>query len=780
MAFNTGNPLGSTDARDLSDNAQNFDQAINGPSATWVDRLDNTRISLRGQIGYTGTGASGAIQSYASGLVLSGYNVIILYSGEFYRPSASATLPYTTTATLPDVDSNLASIGDANLRQDLAGDPADGLGATLVNGAVIRVTSISAMEAYSAPVGYVFSLNAGGRSGVFDVVSGDFSTELAADTLNGIYVGLADNVTGTTKVAKRRDAGFLTAEMFGALFDGSDDSAAWNALATNMPSGSVISSTTPGGTTKCESSVTFTKDVIFDCPNITINMGVGTFEAKGAYQEITASLSANAEQGSQSISVDTTSEFNEGDLFTIQDTADFSFSKHRPVYYKGEFIEVVSVSAGEVGILSVLRDNYTASATVKLFKMAPITVSAKGINFIGGGNFILLGLDLCRNVYFENVSVQGGLDRAAMFRRCYGVRVVGGDYVHRESATLETHYGIAVANCQDVILEPRLAFGTRHGVTTGGFSGDAAIVCRDVFIVRANVANDNYIYAADFHGNSENCWYIDCTINNRVGIAGKNCGVKGGSVDSKALDDRVLSWHEVVAGDMVFQGVKCIVRGSCTGFGYSSSYIMQNVEENFRIVLDDIVYDWKSTSGIPGISGNFADGSKVTKWETVIRNIQFIGDTSSIDRVSIIAISNPASFASSPVPITRLYIDNISIDNINGLSNWVLSSGGALATGSLVTLPSLTFREVISVPAGGYKSATFSKSFPAYPEEPRISMASDRVITTENFFAIPVVEDTNFSSFDFILTTLDSANTVTNTSPAVVWAEVGMKNHVMS
>jgi len=103
-----------------------------------------------------------------------------------------------------------------------------------------------------------------------------------------------------------------------------------------------------------------------------------------------------------------------------------------------------------------------------------------------------------------------------------------------------------------------------------------------------------------------------------------------------------------------------------------------------------------------------------------------------------------------------------------------------LATGSLVTLPSLTFREVISVPAGGYKSATFSKSFPAYPEEPRISMASDRVITTENFFAIPVVEDTNFSSFDFILTTLDSANTVTNTSPAVVWAEVGMKNHVMS
>jgi hypothetical protein len=82
---------------------------------------------------------------------------------------------------------------------------------------VIRVTSIAAMEAYSAPVGYVFSLNAGGRSGVFDVVAGDFSTELAADTLNGIYVGLADDTTATTKVAKRRFTDEVDIRWYGAV-----------------------------------------------------------------------------------------------------------------------------------------------------------------------------------------------------------------------------------------------------------------------------------------------------------------------------------------------------------------------------------------------------------------------------------------------------------------------------------------------------------------------------------------------------------------------------------
>ena len=87
---------------------------------------------------------------------------------------------------------------------------------TEVENRVIRVTSISAIEAYSAPVGYVFSLNAGGRSGTFDVIAGDFYTELAADTLNGIYVGLADNATATTKVAKRRFSGRVSVLWFGA------------------------------------------------------------------------------------------------------------------------------------------------------------------------------------------------------------------------------------------------------------------------------------------------------------------------------------------------------------------------------------------------------------------------------------------------------------------------------------------------------------------------------------------------------------------------------------
>ncbi|MBL5825435.1 hypothetical protein [Serratia fonticola] len=49
--YNTGNPVepnGSTDPRDLYDNSQNLDKAVNGDAATWQDRKDRTRKSWSG------------------------------------------------------------------------------------------------------------------------------------------------------------------------------------------------------------------------------------------------------------------------------------------------------------------------------------------------------------------------------------------------------------------------------------------------------------------------------------------------------------------------------------------------------------------------------------------------------------------------------------------------------------------------------------------------------------------------------------------------------------
>jgi|SRR5690554_2362936 len=58
--FNTGNPLGSNDPRDLDDNAKNMDLAVNAEADTFQDRLGKSRLTWAGIV-KAGTGDAGVI-----------------------------------------------------------------------------------------------------------------------------------------------------------------------------------------------------------------------------------------------------------------------------------------------------------------------------------------------------------------------------------------------------------------------------------------------------------------------------------------------------------------------------------------------------------------------------------------------------------------------------------------------------------------------------------------------------------------------------------------------
>ena len=98
--FNTGNPIGSTDARDRLDNSENLYFAVNSLSPTFVDRLGVTRDTLDGiyqksayyragtfDDGYTLTNNR---QTLAYG------NVEYSWSGAFPKVVSSASTPETT------------------------------------------------------------------------------------------------------------------------------------------------------------------------------------------------------------------------------------------------------------------------------------------------------------------------------------------------------------------------------------------------------------------------------------------------------------------------------------------------------------------------------------------------------------------------------------------------------------------------------------------------------------------------------------------------------------
>jgi len=150
--YNTGNPIGSKDPRDLYDNAENLDEAVNTRTAeSWDDRFGVARKTWWGMerdfqqllinSGYENIG------DYGPGLEITARNQIFWRDGELYRAGASLDLPYTTTGDWGAEEGLFVAVGDAALRQELGGSVQDGQGGAMVRGAVIYVNTIADLQA---------------------------------------------------------------------------------------------------------------------------------------------------------------------------------------------------------------------------------------------------------------------------------------------------------------------------------------------------------------------------------------------------------------------------------------------------------------------------------------------------------------------------------------------------------------------------------------------------------------------------------------------------------
>lgn len=155
------NPVGSTQPKDLSDNAQVLDKLVVGTGPSVVDRLGRLRYSwagmeyefqnaqdgrdaefqqFLGSLGYAWVG------DYAAGVVFNRRNEYTVRDGVLYRPAASAALPLVMTGTWATDQPKLVVMDlEELLRADLANSSDPTLGAALVARAVSTVSDIPAL-----------------------------------------------------------------------------------------------------------------------------------------------------------------------------------------------------------------------------------------------------------------------------------------------------------------------------------------------------------------------------------------------------------------------------------------------------------------------------------------------------------------------------------------------------------------------------------------------------------------------------------------------------------
>jgi hypothetical protein len=372
---------------------------------------------------------------------------------------------------------------------------------------VIRVTSIAAMEAYSAPVGYVFSLNAGGRSGVFDVIAGDFSTELTADTENGIYVGQADDPTATTKVAKRRIDDRIYLDWFG-VNDGDDIVSPYSVARSmciiekrdlQLSAGSFFGlglELIPGskiygaGYNKTSIDGVLGGDV-FVSPAITATTLTQTEDLFAGDTTHTINNTASA-----------------GDFIRFLSTRRFTTEwdggiEIRPAYVDGEILQIRSATATEITFMQPVTLNFllSTSADVEFFTphekggIFDLKVKRNRTTITGASGIHVDGFDGFEydNIETENFNAAG--------IRVYRTFYLKGGWLYAKGGTadLGLDYGISINDgCKYAEIQTVIGSRCRHAIAGGG-SGYAV----SMFVnVQSITATDGFSHGADAHANT--------------------------------------------------------------------------------------------------------------------------------------------------------------------------------------------------------------------------------------------------------------------------------------
>lgn len=215
MTYNTGNPIGSTDARDRSDNSENLDLAVNSLSQTFVDRLGVTRDTLEGIYQKSAYYRAG---TFEAGYTLTNNRQTLAYGNIEY--SWSGAFPKVVQAgSTPAASGGIGAgawvdrSGDL-LRQELASNSGLSLIGTFPTMVALKLVAGTA----TGKRAYIREYNTGTNLG-----SGWFTWD-AASTVSDDG-GVVIKVTGVATGRWVRDVGgFVTPTMFGAI-GGSGNSA---------------------------------------------------------------------------------------------------------------------------------------------------------------------------------------------------------------------------------------------------------------------------------------------------------------------------------------------------------------------------------------------------------------------------------------------------------------------------------------------------------------------------------------------------------------------------
>lgn len=450
---------------------------------------------------------------------------------------------------------------------------------------------------------------------------------------------------------------------------------------------------------------------------------------RGAITELGA-LTSGGIKGGKSLSCGTVAGVEVGDLLVIDNQVPSSFSQHRVGYTDGEMNKVAELNDNNLIMQHAFRgvSNYPILPTTKIFKITPIKLTLKNSSFksSGMGAAFALSINFAESISLYGVNVRGtkNLVGGLLLDKCFDVRIKGGNFIHKAVNTGNYHYGISLSSCQLVTINNALAYGTRHGITTGSDISNGSVPCRDVRINNTYISNspESNIYAADFHGNTSDSGYYNCRIDNDIGIGGENITVRGCNIQANRTNPGI-ELQEIVGGVINIDG-NTTTLGPNFNFdviiAFSASSLAANVDRGFELNILDL--SCELNSGVTKIVTMLFNQKNAVKSTLDIRNFNVSGNASGLTHIATLVTSG-----------SGLAPDQVSINagkfHYPALTEFVSLSGNF--TGTTMSLPSQTMPITeLTIPEGGHSSSKggtgdsglFVWNHTKYPAQPYLSV----------------------------------------------------------
>jgi hypothetical protein len=479
----------------------------------------------------------------------------------------------------------------------------------------------------------------------------------------------------------------------------------------------------------------FTTSVVNVMPNRKIKIfgngelrGVNAFLTfQGSLEDYGQIISAGT-KGSNNIAVSDTTGLNSGDLIIIHNKNPFSYSPHRAAYHDGEFNIVRSVTGvSTLTVERLLKSYYGTLTNIRLFKLNPIEIDINAKITCTGSAIYALAVKYganCNFGPFANIRAVNSSNAvgALLVDKISGATFDRGRYFNDAPAN-GTQYGINISSCENItgigVIE---AHAARHGITTGSDGTDGGVPCDNIWFYQTKITNDgNGIYSADFHGNTRNSGYVDCEIDNDIGVGGENITVDNNVIVAKR-NNPPIELQEIVGGKITITNNKVKMSQDFnfnTLIAFSSSTLSQKVSKDFSLVIKNNTFELKSSvTELVTVLYNQDDAVKST---LSISGFDITGDSSGLTKYASLARSG-SGLNPSHVEIKG------NRHNLNSSSSYVTLSG--LFTGTVVSLPSQRCPAVSLTILSGQSESTTGGSgdtglyvwdYVGYPSTPHVS-----------------------------------------------------------